>query len=64
MWLNATHDDPGLRIDYTDKGKDAILTGAVGVRTNNITAWFDDVVVLPISELPKPAKMPAIKTNK
>ena len=64
VWLNATHDDPGLRIDYTDKDKDAITAGAVGVRTNNITAWFDDIVVLPISELPKPAKLPPIKANK
>lgn len=64
VWLNATHDDPGLRIDCTDKGKDAILTGSVGVRTNSITAWFDDIVVLPISELPKPVKIPTIKTNK
>lgn len=63
VWLNATHDDPGLRIDYTDKSKDAIPTGSVGVRTNNTTAWFDDIVVLPISDLPKPAKMPQVKTG-
>jgi hypothetical protein len=64
VWLNATHDDPGLRIDYTDKGKDAIGTGSVGVRTNSITAWFDDIVVLPISELPKPTRPATTKTDK
>ncbi len=53
VWLNAMHDDTGLRIDYKDSSKDAVLTGAVGVRTNNIAAWFDDVVVLPIGDLPK-----------
>jgi len=64
VWLNATHDDPGLRIDYTDKGEDAILTGSVGVRTNNINAWFDDVVVLPIGELPKSIKLQPVKNDK
>ena len=41
----------GLRIDYTDKD-DPILSGAIGVRTHGAPAWFDNIVVLPIKELP------------
>ena len=52
VWLNPLHDDPGLQIDFTDKAP--ILKGAVGLRTHNTTAWFDDVVVLPITDLPEP----------
>jgi hypothetical protein len=55
VWLNRMHPsaDPerGLRIDVTD-AKAPILTGAVGVRTHLVPAWFDNVVVLPIEELP------------
>ena len=57
VWLNAMHDDPGLRIDYKDDSRDAVAAGAVGVRAHDVAAWFDDVVVLPIGELPKPAKV-------
>jgi len=52
VWLNPVHDDLGPRIDYTDSKP--IRRGAVGLRTHRTTAWFDDVVVLPISALPKP----------
>ena len=55
VWLNAMHDDPGLRIDYKDDSKDAVPAGAVGVRAHDVAAWFDDVVVLPVGELPGPA---------
>ncbi len=48
VWLNRMHHDDGLRIDYTDQ-QDPVLTGSVGVRTHRVGAWFDNVVVLPIS---------------
>jgi len=49
VWFNRMHGekDKGLRIEHTDTSA-AILRGAVGVRTHNTSAWFDDVVVLPI----------------
>lgn len=46
VWFNPLHDDPGLRIDYTDKAA-PVPKGAFGVRTSGVTAWFDDVVALP-----------------
>ncbi|NQT38392.1 MAG: DUF1080 domain-containing protein, partial [Planctomycetes bacterium] len=52
VWLNRMHHDDGLRIDYTDE-KAPILTGNIGVRTHNVSAWFDNVVVLPIDALPE-----------
>ena len=57
VWFNPLHDDPGLRIDYTDKAK-PILRGAVGLRTHKVAAWFDDVIVLPLDALPTPIKAP------
>lgn len=55
VWLNRMHPsadpDRGLRIDYTDR-KDPILSGAVGVRAHLVPAWFDNVVVLPLTALP------------
>ncbi len=49
VWLNRMHGEAskGLRIEHTD-ARDPIPRGAAGVRTHNISAWFDDVVVLPI----------------
>ena len=70
VWLNPLHDDPGLRIDHTDTALrssaslrstskvGALLTGPprrIGLRTHNVSAWFDDVVVLPLDALPKAA---------
>ncbi|MCP4452046.1 MAG: DUF1080 domain-containing protein [Planctomycetes bacterium] len=50
VWLNRMHpsadSDKGLRIDVTDKNE-PILSGAIGVRTHRVPAWFDNVVVLP-----------------
>ena len=55
MWFNRMHpsSDPerGLRIDFTDKN-DPILSGAIGVRAHGVPASFDNIVVLPIKELP------------
>ena len=55
IWFNRMHpsSDPerGLRIDYTDKN-DSVLSGAIGIGTHNVQAWFDDIVVLPIDALP------------
>ena len=51
VWFNRMHPssdpDRGLRIDYTDK-KDPILSGAIGLRTHRVSAWFDNIVVLPV----------------
>jgi hypothetical protein len=55
VWLNRMHPsadpDGGLRIDCTDDSE-PILSGAIGVRTHRVAAWFDNIVVLPITELP------------
>ncbi len=55
VWFNRMHPsvDPerGLRIDFTDEN-DPILSGAIGVRTHQVSASFDNIVVLPIKELP------------
>jgi hypothetical protein len=42
----------GLRIDLTDE-KEPILSGAIGVRAHRVSAWFDNIVVLPIDALPQ-----------
>ncbi len=56
VWFNRMHpsSDPerGLRIDHTDKN-DSVLSGAIGIGTHNVQAWFDDMVVLPIDALPQ-----------
>jgi len=55
VWLNRMHPssdpDRGLRIDFTDQ-QQPILSGAIGVRAHRVPAWFDNVAVLPIEELP------------
>jgi len=55
VWFNRMHrsSDParGLRMDFTDKDS-PVLSGAVGVRTRGVRAWFDNVVVLPADALP------------
>jgi len=49
VWFNRMHPsvdpDRGLRIDYTDKNG-PILSGAIGVRTHQVSASFDNIVVL------------------
>jgi hypothetical protein len=58
VWFNRMHPSSdaelGLRIDYTDKN-DPLLSGAIGIGTHNVQAWFDDIVVLPIDALPQPS---------
>ena len=44
----------GLRIDFTDEAE-PILAGAVGIRSYNATALFDNIVVLPVDALPQSA---------
>ena len=51
VWFNRTHGDDGLRIEYTD-AQDPVLKGNVGCRVQGTSAWFDDVVVLPVDVLP------------
>jgi len=57
VWFNRMHPsadpDRGLRIDFTDE-KGPILSGAIGVRTHLVPAWFDNIVVLPVDGLPQP----------
>jgi len=56
VWFNRMHpsSDPqkGLRIDFTDKDA-PILSGSVGVRTHGGDAWFDNIVVVPVSMVGK-----------
>jgi hypothetical protein len=55
VWLNRMHPsadpDRGLRIDFRDQ-QEPILSGAIGVRTHGVPAWFDNIVVLPLGALP------------
>lgn len=59
VWFNRLHPSAdkaaGLRIDAVDAGV-PILAGAVGVRAFRVAASFDNVVVLPIDTLPRPAQ--------
>jgi hypothetical protein len=54
VWFNRMHpsadEGRGLRIDYTDR-RDPILSGAIGVRTHRVPAWFDNIVALPVEAL-------------
>ena len=56
VWFNRMHpsSDPerGLRIDFTDEN-DAIVSGAIGIGTDDAQALFDNIVVLPIDALPQ-----------
>ena len=55
VWLNRMHPssepDRGLRIDVRDE-KEPVLSGAIGVRAHGVSAWFDNIVVLPTTVLP------------
>ncbi len=51
VYLNRLHDDDGLRIDYTD-ATEPVPAGNIGLQANGGGVWFDNVVVLPIEELP------------
>ena len=54
VWFDRMHPsadkDRGLRIDFTDPKP--ILNGAIGLRTHVVPAWYDNVIVLPVEELP------------
>lgn len=50
VWFDPRHDDTKPLLDIRDD-KAPILKGAVGLRVFNASAWFDDVVVLPLSVL-------------
>jgi len=58
VWMNRMHPssdpDRGLRLDLTDK-RSPILSGAIGVRAHRVSAWFDNIVVLPARALPRPS---------
>ena len=58
VWFNRMHpsvdSERGLRIDFTDEAE-PILAGAVGIRSYNATALFDNIVVLPVDALPQSA---------
>ncbi len=51
VYFNRLHDDDGLRIDYTDR-EEPVPSGNIGLQANGGGVWFDNVVVLPIEELP------------
>jgi hypothetical protein len=50
VWFNPLHDDTRPLLDLQDEGTQQ-RAGAVGVRTYQTSAWFDDVVVLPVDVL-------------
>jgi len=52
VYFNRLHDDDGLRIDHTDTTEPVIPSGNIGLQANDGDVWFDNVVVLPIEELP------------
>jgi hypothetical protein len=43
------HHDDGLRLDVSDD-ESPVRSGAIGLRTYRVEAWFDNVVVLPIQK--------------
>lgn len=56
VWFDRMHPsgdkDKGLRIDFTDD-TDTVKSGRIGVRTRNVTAWFDNIVLLPAAACSK-----------
>jgi len=52
VWFNRMHPtadkDHGLRIDFTDD-KNPMLSGKIGVRTHRVTAWFDNLILMPVN---------------
>jgi DUF1680 family protein len=53
VWFDPLHDDTRPLLDVRD-GQSPILKGAIGLRTHDASACFDDVVVLPLSVLEAP----------
>jgi hypothetical protein len=50
IWFNPVHDDTGPVLQVTDETS-PVMKGNVGLRVFESEAWFDDVVVLPLSAL-------------
>ena len=50
VWFDPSHDDTRPVIELRDD-QAPVLKGAIGLRVQDSSAWFDDVVVLPISVL-------------
>lgn len=51
-WLNPVHDDTRPLLDVRDE-ENPVLKGAIGLRVSDVTAWFDDIVVLPAAVIHK-----------
>ncbi len=50
VWFDPFHGNSGPVLDIRDD-ESPILSGSIGLRTFTSSAWFDDVVVLPVSVL-------------
>lgn len=50
VWFDPLHDDTGPVLEVQDH-EAPVSSGAVGVRVFQASAWFDDVVVLPLEVL-------------
>ena len=50
VWFDPLHDDTLPVLDIRDEAA-PVLRGAIGLRVFETSAWFDDVVVLPVSVL-------------
>jgi uncharacterized protein len=50
IWFDPLHDDTGPLLDLRDD-QAPVLQGAIGLRVFDTSAWFDDVVVLPVQVL-------------
>lgn len=53
VWFNPLHDQTGPALEFTDPGT-LIESGGIGCRVQDANAWFDDLVVLPLSALTPP----------
>ncbi len=53
VWFNRMHpssdEENGLRIDFTDLDT-PVLSGNIGVQAQGTSAWFDNIVVMPIQQ--------------
>ena len=50
VWFDPLHDDTRPLLEIRDE-QAPVLKGTIGLRTHDVSAWFDDVVVLPLSVL-------------
>jgi hypothetical protein len=50
VWFDPVHDDTRPVLDMRDE-QSTILSGGVGLRVHRTSAWFDDIVVLPLRVL-------------